>query len=246
MVWEDGSITRKPLDHNTSAGDNAGFHHMHRLDLLMCPLQAGPRVRAGDGRQLPDPGPHGQAPGGRQPGRRVRDRDVLRRHDGDRRPADRCRRRQLPGAGGGLAGRVDQALDRGRRLPRSGPEGQGRRGAQARRQPARPQPHRDDVDGHPRDPDGADAHVLGPRRRAAQRVARLLRAQRRRVRARRGRLVPRRPRGDGRQHEQGVRGRPPSRRRRRTHEPDGEPDEVGALRPGRARELDGGSRGPGG
>ena len=39
---------------------------------------------------------------------------------------------------------------------------------------------------------------------------------------------------------------PPSRRRRRTHEPDGEPDEVGALRPGRARELDGGSRGPGG
>ena len=36
MVWEDGSITRKPLDHNTSAGDNAGFHHMHRLDLLMC------------------------------------------------------------------------------------------------------------------------------------------------------------------------------------------------------------------
>ena len=35
MVWEDGSITRKPLDHTTSAGDNAGFHHMHRLDLLM-------------------------------------------------------------------------------------------------------------------------------------------------------------------------------------------------------------------
>ena len=36
MVWEDGSITRKPLDHNTSANDHAGFHHMHRLDLLMC------------------------------------------------------------------------------------------------------------------------------------------------------------------------------------------------------------------
>src|SRR6476620_337311 len=36
MVWEDGSITRKPLDHSTSANDNAGFHHMHRLDLLMC------------------------------------------------------------------------------------------------------------------------------------------------------------------------------------------------------------------
>src|SRR5438477_12778877 len=36
IVWEDGSITRKPLDHNASAGDGAGFHHMHRLDLLMC------------------------------------------------------------------------------------------------------------------------------------------------------------------------------------------------------------------
>jgi salicylate hydroxylase len=39
MVWEDGRITRKPLDHNTSAGDNAGFHHMHRMDLLMCLLK---------------------------------------------------------------------------------------------------------------------------------------------------------------------------------------------------------------
>src|SRR3954465_14251975 len=36
MVWEDGSITRKPLDHNTAANDNAGFHHMPRLGLLMC------------------------------------------------------------------------------------------------------------------------------------------------------------------------------------------------------------------
>ena len=25
MVWEDGHITRKPLDHNTAANDNAGF-----------------------------------------------------------------------------------------------------------------------------------------------------------------------------------------------------------------------------
>ena len=29
-------MSRKPLDHNTAANDNAGFHHMHRLDLLMC------------------------------------------------------------------------------------------------------------------------------------------------------------------------------------------------------------------
>ena len=32
----DGSVTKRPLDHVTAAGDGAGFHHMHRLDLLMC------------------------------------------------------------------------------------------------------------------------------------------------------------------------------------------------------------------
>jgi salicylate hydroxylase len=36
MIWEDNSVSEKPLDHNTAANDNAGFHHMHRLDLLMC------------------------------------------------------------------------------------------------------------------------------------------------------------------------------------------------------------------
>lgn len=33
---EDGSMTQRPFDHVTAAGDGAGFHHMHRLDLLMC------------------------------------------------------------------------------------------------------------------------------------------------------------------------------------------------------------------
>ena len=32
----DGSTTKRPFDHVTAAGDGAGFHHMHRLDLLMC------------------------------------------------------------------------------------------------------------------------------------------------------------------------------------------------------------------
>src|SRR3569832_989386 len=32
----DGSVTKRPIDHVTAAGDGAGFHHMHRLDLLMC------------------------------------------------------------------------------------------------------------------------------------------------------------------------------------------------------------------
>lgn len=36
MVMDDGSISIKPLDHNTKANDAATFHHMHRLDLLMC------------------------------------------------------------------------------------------------------------------------------------------------------------------------------------------------------------------
>ncbi len=36
QVMPDNTISRKPIDHNTAAGDGAGFHHMHRLDLLMC------------------------------------------------------------------------------------------------------------------------------------------------------------------------------------------------------------------
>lgn len=32
----DGDVSTKPLDHDTAANDGAGFHHMHRLDLLMC------------------------------------------------------------------------------------------------------------------------------------------------------------------------------------------------------------------
>ena len=33
---EDGSRSERPFYHVTAAGDGAGFHHMHRLDLLMC------------------------------------------------------------------------------------------------------------------------------------------------------------------------------------------------------------------
>jgi salicylate hydroxylase len=36
QVMADNTISLKPIDHNTAAGDGAGFHHMHRLDLLMC------------------------------------------------------------------------------------------------------------------------------------------------------------------------------------------------------------------
>jgi 2-polyprenyl-6-methoxyphenol hydroxylase-like FAD-dependent oxidoreductase len=36
QVMPDNSISERPIDHETKAGDGAGFHHMHRLDLLMC------------------------------------------------------------------------------------------------------------------------------------------------------------------------------------------------------------------
>jgi len=36
QVMPDNSISVKPIDHDTALGDGAGFHHMHRLDLLMC------------------------------------------------------------------------------------------------------------------------------------------------------------------------------------------------------------------
>ena len=32
----DNTLSRRPIDHDTAADDGAGFHHMHRLDLLMC------------------------------------------------------------------------------------------------------------------------------------------------------------------------------------------------------------------
>jgi salicylate hydroxylase len=39
QVRPDNTISLKPIDHDTAVGDGAGFHHMHRLDLLMCLYQ---------------------------------------------------------------------------------------------------------------------------------------------------------------------------------------------------------------
>ena len=36
QVLPDNTRSRRPIDHDTAARDGAGFHHMHRLDLLMC------------------------------------------------------------------------------------------------------------------------------------------------------------------------------------------------------------------
>ena len=35
-IMDDGTASTRPFDHDTAVGDGAGFHHMHRLDLLMC------------------------------------------------------------------------------------------------------------------------------------------------------------------------------------------------------------------
>ncbi|MFT4561766.1 MAG: salicylate hydroxylase [Gammaproteobacteria bacterium] len=35
-IMPDGKVSTNAIDHNTAVGDGAGFHHMHRLDLLMC------------------------------------------------------------------------------------------------------------------------------------------------------------------------------------------------------------------
>ncbi len=36
QVMPDNTRSLRPIDHDTAARDGAGFHHMHRLDLLMC------------------------------------------------------------------------------------------------------------------------------------------------------------------------------------------------------------------
>jgi salicylate hydroxylase len=36
QVLPDNTRSRRPIDHDTATRDGAGFHHMHRLDLLMC------------------------------------------------------------------------------------------------------------------------------------------------------------------------------------------------------------------
>ena len=36
MVMPDGTVSRKPINQKSAANDGTGFHHMHRLDLLMC------------------------------------------------------------------------------------------------------------------------------------------------------------------------------------------------------------------
>ena len=246
MVWEDGSITRKPLDHNTSANDNAGFHHMHRLDLLMClhkrvlefapetgvncPIQVHMAKRLEAVSQDEESVTVTFSDGTTETG------DLLIGADG-------VNSQVLEAVWPGVSTKrwTEVVVYRGL-VPRDK--------VAAARKP----------DGSPLDHNPIETMSMDSRETpTAQHLTYWVRG---------GELLNvwlayyepnaeefEREEGDWfpadrdemvGTHEQGVRGRPPSRRRRRTHEPDREPDEVGALRPGRARELDGGSRGPGG
>jgi len=53
MIADDNTVSRKPLDHLTSAGDGAGFHHMHRLDLLIALYQRVFEFGPGSGQECP-------------------------------------------------------------------------------------------------------------------------------------------------------------------------------------------------
>ena len=162
MIWEDNSVSRKPLDHNTAADDNAGFHHMHRLDLLMClykrVLEFAPEsgancpIQVHMAKALADVGQDD-------------DSVTVTFSDGTTETGD-----LLIGADG-VNSQVLEAVWPGvsnkrwtevSGLPRSRPEGQGRCGPQARRQPARPQPHRLVLDGQPRTTDAQKHDLLVP------------------------------------------------------------------------------------
>ena len=119
QVMADNRLSRKPLDHDTAAKDGAGFHHMHRLDLLMCLYKTSRRARPGIRRALPDPRAHGQALEHALARRGLSHRDVRRRQLRARRRVDRRRRHQLESAAAPLAEHAAEALDAGGRVPRA-------------------------------------------------------------------------------------------------------------------------------
>ena len=107
----DGSVTKRPFDHVTATGDGAGFHHMHRLDLLMCLYKRVFEFGPDSGAPCPitvhmdcrltsvasDP--------------RRGDGDVFERSIRHRRGSCRCRRDQLCDVEAGVAESASQALD---------------------------------------------------------------------------------------------------------------------------------------
>jgi len=53
QVMDDGKVARKPINQPEAYGDGAGFHHMHRLDLLMCLHKRAAELGPGSGVDCP-------------------------------------------------------------------------------------------------------------------------------------------------------------------------------------------------
>ncbi len=244
MIWEDDSVSRKPLDHDTAAGDNAGFHHMHRLDLLMCLYKRVFEFAPETGAECPI-----RVHMAKRLAAVSQDDDsvTVTFSDGTTETGD-----LLIGADGVNSqvleavwpGVSQQALDRG--------DVSTAVWFRATRSPRRASPTAARSTTTPSTPTRWTAAIIP----TAQALTYWVRG---------GELLnvwlayyePNAEEFEGDEGdwfpvdqeemlgnmEQGVRRGPPSRRRPRTREPDREPDEVGALRPRRARELDGGSRG---
>ncbi|THD03150.1 hypothetical protein B1810_11270 [Panacagrimonas perspica] len=110
-IFSDGTVLRKPIDRNTAADDSAGFHHMHRMDLLMslykrvlelgpdsgvgCPIRVHMNQRLTGLSQAPAPSPPVSPTAAWPP-----------------ETSDRCRRHQLRSGQAGVAQQLEASLDR--------------------------------------------------------------------------------------------------------------------------------------
>ena len=139
---EDGSMTERPFDHVTAAGDGAGFHHMHRLDLLMCLYKRVFEFGPDSGKPCPIAVHMDSKLTGLRQTRGRRDRDLFEWPGRNGRYSRGCRRDQLRHIGVGVAELAPQTLDRGDLLSWAHSTGGRCCAPQGRRQPPGQQSHR--------------------------------------------------------------------------------------------------------
>lgn len=106
----DGSVTKRPFDHVTAAGDGAGFHHMHRLDLLMCLYKRVFEFGPDSGTPCPIT-VHMDCRLTQLSQTASEDGDIFERADRHCRGSRGCRRDQLCHLAAGVAEPASQALD---------------------------------------------------------------------------------------------------------------------------------------